>query len=95
MKLHGPCFRQCWLALFAVWRAYPICNLLSKHKMYFIMACRIDSHRALYQAVELLRRVEGAVKTMTVRGWSGRSEDCTPIAGQNKCRYGLGQRPCG
>ena len=50
----------------------PLCNLLSKHEMHFIMTCKTDSHKALYQEIELLTRVEGAVKTMTVREWNGR-----------------------
>lgn len=50
----------------------PLCKLLSKHKMHFIMTCKTDSHKALYQEVELLNRVEGGVKTTTVREWNGR-----------------------
>ena len=45
----------------------PLCTLLWKHKMHFIMTCKTDSHKALYQEVELLTRMEGAIKTMTVR----------------------------
>lgn len=40
--------------------------------MHFIMTCKTDSHKALYQEVELLTRMEGAVKAMTVREWNGR-----------------------
>jgi len=50
----------------------PLCDLLLKRKMHFIMTCKTDSHKALYEEVELLTRVEDAVKTMTVRHWNGR-----------------------
>ncbi len=50
----------------------PLCELLIENKMHFIMTCKEDSHQALYQEVELLTRVEGAVQTMTTSHWTGR-----------------------
>jgi hypothetical protein len=50
----------------------PLCELLAEHKMHFIMTCKTESHQALYQEVELLTKVEGAVQTMTTRRWTGR-----------------------
>ena len=50
----------------------PLCKLLKKHNLHFIMTCKTDSHKALYQEVELLSRVEDAVQTMTTRRWNGR-----------------------
>ena len=50
----------------------PLCTLLTENKMHFIMTCKEDSHQALYQEVELLTRVEGAVQTMTTSRWTGR-----------------------
>jgi hypothetical protein len=50
----------------------PLCELLTENKMHFIMTCKEDSHQALYQEVELLTRVEGAVQTMTTSRWTGR-----------------------
>jgi len=50
----------------------PLCDLLLKHKVHFIMTCKTDSHKTLYEEVELLTGVEGAVKTMAVRHWNGR-----------------------
>jgi hypothetical protein len=50
----------------------PLCELLREHKLHFIMTCKTDSHKALYEEVELLTRVEGAVQTMTTRHWNGR-----------------------
>lgn len=50
----------------------PLCELLREHKLHFIMTCKTDSHKALYQEVELLTRVEDAVQTMTTRHWNGR-----------------------
>jgi hypothetical protein len=50
----------------------PLCELLLEHKLHFIMTCREESHQALYQEVELLGRLEGAIQEMTVRHWNGR-----------------------
>ena len=67
---------------FAPWKAtiltddlhshQPLCELLKKHKLHFIMTCKTDSHKALYEEVELLTRVENAIQTMTTRHWNGR-----------------------
>jgi hypothetical protein len=67
---------------FAPWKAtiltdglhshQPLCELMKKHKLHFIMTCKTDSHKALYEEVELLTRVEDAVQTMTTRYWNGR-----------------------
>jgi hypothetical protein len=50
----------------------PLCELLLEQKLHFIMTCKTDSHRALYEEVELLTRVEDAVHSKTVRTWNGR-----------------------
>ena len=50
----------------------PLCTLLAENKMHFIMTCKEESHQALYQEVELLTRVEEAVRTMTTSRWTGR-----------------------
>ena len=50
----------------------PLCELLTEHKLHFIMTCKPDSHQALYQEVELLGRVEDAIQTMTKKCWNGR-----------------------
>jgi len=50
----------------------PLCELLLEQKLHFIMTCKTESHRALYEEVELLARVEGAVQSMTARTWNGR-----------------------
>lgn len=56
----------------------PLCELLTENKMHFLMTCKEESHQALYQEVELLTRVEGAVQTMTTSRWTGRyREQCT------------------
>jgi hypothetical protein len=50
----------------------PICELLLAHKMHFILTCKEESHPTLYEELELLQGVEGAVSTQRVRKWSGR-----------------------
>ena len=53
----------------------PLCQLLLNNQMHFIMTCKTDSHTTLYEEVELLTRVEDAVKTMTIRHWNGRYKE--------------------
>jgi len=50
----------------------PTCELLLKHNLHFILTCKPESHSALYEELQLLERVEGAISTKTVRRWNGR-----------------------
>jgi len=50
----------------------PLCELLVKHKLHFILTCKPESHEALYEELGLLERVEGAISTKVVRKWNGR-----------------------
>jgi hypothetical protein len=50
----------------------PLCELLLKHEMHFILTCKPDSHEALYEELALLERVTGAISTKVVRKWNGR-----------------------
>lgn len=49
----------------------PLCERLLKHKMHFILTCKPDSHKALYEELALLERVDGAISTKVVRKWNG------------------------
>ena len=67
---------------FAPWKAtiltddlhahQPICELLRAHRMHFILTCKVESHSALYEELELLTGVQGAVSNRRVRQWNGR-----------------------
>jgi hypothetical protein len=50
----------------------PLCELLLKHKMHFILTCKPESHEALYEELALLERVDSAISTQVVRKWNGR-----------------------
>ena len=50
----------------------PLCELLLKHTMHFILTCKLESHEALYEELALLKRVDGAISSKTVRKWNGR-----------------------
>jgi len=50
----------------------PLCELLLKHKLHFILTCKPESHEALYEELGLLERVDGAISTKLVRKWNGR-----------------------
>jgi hypothetical protein len=53
----------------------PVCQLLLDHQLHFILTCKPDSHRTLYEELGLLERVEGAVGRKTVRRWNGRKHE--------------------
>jgi len=50
----------------------PICELCIQHKMYFIFTCKRDSHTTLYEELDLLKKVEGAIGEKKERRWNGR-----------------------
>lgn len=50
----------------------PICELLGAHKLHFILTCKVESHKTLYEELDLLEKVAGAVSTREVRKWNGR-----------------------
>ncbi len=54
----------------------PVCELLRSHKMHYILTCKEESHSTLYEELELLQHVEGAVSTRRVRQWNGRFHEC-------------------
>lgn len=53
----------------------PVCQLLLDHQVHFILTCKPDSHPALYEELQLLERVEGAVGSKSVRRWNGRHHE--------------------
>lgn len=53
----------------------PVCQLLLDHQLHFILTCKPDSHPALYEEVQLLERVEGAVGSKRIRRWNGRQHE--------------------
>lgn len=50
----------------------PTCELLLAKKINFILVCKESSHPALYEELDLLSRLEGAVSTLQTRVWNGR-----------------------
>lgn len=53
----------------------PVCQLLLEHQMHFILTCKPDSHPALYEELQLLERVAGAIGGKAVRRWNGRHHE--------------------
>ena len=49
----------------------PICELLLTHRMHFILTCKVESHPTLYEELELLTGVQGAVSIHRERQWNG------------------------
>jgi len=49
----------------------PTCELFIKHKMYFVLTCKPDSHTTLYEELALLAQVEGAIGHQQIRHWNG------------------------
>ena len=50
---------------------YPLCTLLQAHQLHFILTCKPASHAALYEEVQLLEQVPGAITTQVVEKWRG------------------------
>ena len=50
----------------------PTCALLLEKKINFILVCKESSHPALYEELELLSRLDGALSTKQERVWNGR-----------------------
>lgn len=50
----------------------PTCELLLEKKINFILVCKESSHPTLYEEVDLLSRLDGAVSTCQKRVWNGR-----------------------
>ena len=49
----------------------PLCELLLSHHFNFILVCKPDSHRTLYEELDLLDKIDG-VSQVKVRRWNGR-----------------------
>jgi hypothetical protein len=47
----------------------PFCDLLLQEKLDFILVCKPESHKTLYEYLELLKE---DIQTVTVRRWTGR-----------------------
>jgi hypothetical protein len=50
---------------------YPLCKLLQQHRWHFILTCKPASHPALYEELQLLEQVPGAIATQVVEKWRG------------------------
>jgi hypothetical protein len=53
----------------------PVCQLLLEHHLHFILTCKPDSHPALYEELQLLERVAGAVGSKRIQRWNGRHHE--------------------
>jgi hypothetical protein len=49
----------------------PLCSLLLELNFNFILVCKPDSHKILYETIEFLEK-NGAVRTLKLRNWNGR-----------------------
>jgi len=73
----------------------PICELLRAHRMHYILTCKVESHPSLYEELELLTGVAGAVSNQCVRQWNGRFHEewiyrwaeHLPLRGDTKTLY--------
>jgi hypothetical protein len=71
----------------------PVCQLLLDHQLHFILTCKPESHPALYEELQLLERVAGAIGGKTARRWNGRYHEVSfSIAGPAHCRSGRDRR---
>jgi hypothetical protein len=52
----------------------PLCELMIEEELDFILVCKPNSHKTLYQYVEVLEAM-GAVETVVVKRWTGKSHE--------------------
>ena len=50
----------------------PICTLILENNLHFILVCKPDSHKTLYQWVDELQAMD-AVETLVEKTWTGKS----------------------
>ena len=67
----------------------PISSLIIKHGLDFILVCKPDSHKTLYQWIEEMQAL-GAVETVTEKRWTGKTHliDTYRFANQMPIRDG-------
>ena len=50
----------------------PLCSLILDHNLHFILVCKPDSHKTLYQWIEELQAMD-AVETLVEKIWTGKT----------------------
>lgn len=49
----------------------PLCELILAQQQHFLFVCKEESHKALYEEVALLSKLEGGVESFTLRHFNG------------------------
>lgn len=52
----------------------PVCEVILEEQLNFILVCKPESHKTLYEWVEGLE-VTGGVQTVTAKRWTGKTHE--------------------
>ena len=71
---YGPVYKELGITILGddLYCRQPICTLVLANDLHFILVCKPDSHKTLYQWVEELQAMN-AVETLVEREWTGKT----------------------
>ncbi len=71
---YGPVYKELGITVLGddLYCRQPICNLILDNELHFILICKPDSHKILYQWVEELQAMD-AVETLVEKIWTGKT----------------------
>jgi hypothetical protein len=74
IEQHAPIYKELGITILGddLYCKHPICILIMKHGIDFILVCKPDSHKTLYQWVEELEGMQ-AVETILEKRWTGKA----------------------
>lgn len=70
----GPLYKELGIILLGddLYCRQPICKLVLSHDLHFILVCKPDSHKILYQWIDELQKMD-AVETLKKKKWTGKT----------------------
>jgi len=71
---YGPIYKELGLTILGddLYCRQPICTLILANDLHFILVCKPDSHKTLYQWVEELQAMD-AIETLVEKRWTGKT----------------------
>jgi len=71
---YGPLYKELGITILGddLYCRQPICTLILANDLHFILVCKPDSHKTLYQWVEELQAMD-AIETLVEKRWTGKT----------------------
>ena len=71
---YAPLYRELGITILGddLYCRQPICTLILAEQLHFILVCKPDSHKTLYQWIQGLEKING-VKTLVEKRWTGKT----------------------